>query len=264
MAKDAGSLDAKLLPERFVEDVTFAGRALLSQPQMILVPIVLWTAPVALARLGLMRVGSGGYWFLQILVMLLWFGWCGAERIFFLRRLQQTPVTIGELFGFVPSFMGRFLRLALLMATPFTLAGAVACVVEAPDLFTHLSTIRLVAALVMAVGDFALTFVTPALAFTTRSVWQAVGIGFRMIRQTWPRSALYVLCPPLAVNFVNVIFPMHQLGLRLSVAGFATLLGLVAKGATAAFYLREKPISGPDGAAHLAAGEEPYRTAGRL
>jgi hypothetical protein len=228
------------------------------------VPIVLWTAPVALSRLGLMRAASGPYWSLQILIMLLWVGWCGAERIFFLRRLQQVPVTVGQLFRFVPSFMGRFLRLALLTGIPATLAVAVTCVAMAPDLGKHLDTLRLVAALVMAVGDFALTFVTPALAFTTRSVRQALGIGFRMIRQTWPRSGLYVLCPPLAVNFVNVIFPMHQLSLRLSVAGFATLLGLIAKGATAAFYLREKPISRPDGAAHLSAGEEAYGTVVRL
>ena len=134
----------------------------------------------------------------------------------------------------------------------------------APDLDKHRGTFHLVGALGMVVGDFALTFVTPALAFTTRSVWKALGIGLRMIRQTWPRSGLYVLCPPLAVNFVNVVFPMHQIGLRLSVAAVATLLGLIAKGATAAFYVREKAISCPDGAAHLGAGEAPYATPGRL
>ena len=264
MDEDTGSLDAKLAPERFVEDVTFAGRALLSQPQMILVPVVLWTAPMALAGVGLIRVGSGAHWGLQLLVTLLWLGWCGAERIFFLRRLQQVPVTMGQVFGFIPSFMGRFFTLALLTTIPVGLAVGVAAVAMAPDFDMQSRFFQVVACLIMAVGDFALTFVTPALAFTTRSVWQALGIGFRMIRQTWPRSGLYVLCPPLALNFVNVIFPMHQIGLRLLVAGVATLLGLIAKGATAAFYLREKPISAPDGAAHAPTGEEVYGTAGRL
>src|SRR6266436_2100774 len=52
--------------------------------------------------------------------------------------------------------------------------------------------------------DFALTFVTPALAYTTRSAARGRGIGFAMIRQTWPRCAFYVLCPPLAVNILSV------------------------------------------------------------
>src|SRR3989442_10207954 len=62
--------------------------------------------------------------------------------------------------------------------------------------------------------DFALTFVTPALAFTTRSAWRALGIGLAMIRQTWPRSALYVLCPPLALSVMNYIFPSGGLSLH--------------------------------------------------
>ena len=47
----------------------------------------------------------------------------------------------------------------------------------------------------------------------TRSVWQALLIGFlHDPPDLTRRSGLYVLCPPLAVNFVNVIFPMRQIG----------------------------------------------------
>ena len=44
------------------------------------------------------------------------------------------------------------------------------------------------------VMDFALTFVTPALAYTTRSVVRAWDIGLAMIRQTWPRSGAATCC----------------------------------------------------------------------
>ena len=76
-----------------------------------------------------------------------------------------------------------------------------------------------------------------------------------MIRQTWPRCGLYVLCPPLALNFVNTIYPMHLTSVRLSVTAGLSVVGLLAKGATAAFYLRERPTYGPDGAAHITAAD---------
>ena len=77
-----------------------------------------------------------------------------------------------------------------------------------------------------------------------------------MIRQTWPRCGLYVLCPPLALNFVNAIYPVHLTSVRLVVTAGLTVIGLLAKGATAAFYLRERPTYGPDGAAHITAADE--------
>ena len=48
--------------------------------------------------------------------------------------------------------------------------------------------------------DVALTFVTPALAFRTRRVGEAVSLGLRMIRSDWPSCAAYVLAPPLALE----------------------------------------------------------------
>src|SRR5947199_2861264 len=94
------------------------------------------------------------------------------------------------------------------------------------------------------------TFVTPALAYTTRSAVRSVGIGFAMIGQTWPRSALYVLCPPLALNLLNYIFPVGGLALQLLLTSVVTLVGLLAKGAIAAFYLRERGSYSEDGAAY--------------
>jgi len=77
-----------------------------------------------------------------------------------------------------------------------------------------------------------------------------------MIRQTWPRSALYVLCPPLALNFLNYIFPVGGLVLQSATTCVFTLVGLLAKGAIAAFYLRERGSFGDDGAAYITAEDE--------
>ncbi len=99
----------------------------------------------------------------------------------------------------------------------------------------------------------ALTFVTPALAFTTRSAWRALGIGLAMIRQTWPRSALYVLCPPLALSVMNYIFPSGGVVFHFILTAVLTLVGLVAKGAIAVFYLRERGSYSEDGAAYITA-----------
>ena len=59
-----------------------------------------------------------------------------------------------------------------------------------------------------------------------------------MIRQTWPRSALYVLCPPLALNMLAAMYPTRLPAVVLIRTAALTILALVAKGATARFYLR--------------------------
>ena len=54
-----------------------------------------------------------------------------------------------------------------------------------------------------------------------------------------------MLCPPLALNLINTLYPTHIRGINLLTSAAFTLLALVAKGATAAFYLRQRPVS-PD------------------
>ncbi len=151
--------------------------------------------------------------------------------------------------------LADFLALFLLCGIAFLFFLVPLLGVSAPTKI-HPLRFHLGLALFATAVDFALTFVPSALAFTTRSARRALRIGFQMIRQTWPRCGLYVLCPPLALNFVNTIYPMHLTSVRLIVTAGATVLGLLAKGATAAFYLRERPTYGPDGAAHITAADE--------
>ena len=251
------SLDAKLAPEDFVADVSFAARALLSQPALVIVPVLLWSLPIITAPRSTAGPPHINPWLLLLDfgIVLFSLGWMGAERIFFLRHLQKQPVTVGELLEFVTEFFGRFFRLGLLFGLALFL------VVWQLTIHGHLTKshsvgFRLGLAVFAAVVDFAFTFVPSALAFTTRSAPRALRIGFQMIRQTWPRCGLYVLCPPLALNFVNAIYPVHLISVWLVVTAALAMVGLLAKGATAAFYLRERPTYGPDGAAHITAADE--------
>jgi hypothetical protein len=247
------SLDAKLQPESFVADVSFAARALISQPAVLIVPLLLWCFPIIASAAGKTPHKSPGVLLADLAIVLFWLGWAGAERIFFLRHLEKKPVTLGELLGYCPSFCGRFFKLSVLLGS--AVFGPMLFMIVSRRTAPHALGFKLGIAIFMAL-DFVLTFVPSALAFTTRSVRRSLRIGLQMIGRTWPRCGLYVLCPPLALNFVNTIYPTHLTGVRLVVTAGLTALGLLAKGATAAFYLRERPTYGPDGAAHVTAAEE--------
>ena len=100
--------------------------------------------------------------------------------------------------------------------------------------------------------DFALTFVTPELAFSTRSVRTALKAGLAMIGREWPRSAPYVLVPPLAIWIVFRAVPRSQFHGPVAVTASVAsgLVGFAFKGAIARYYLRQHP-TGEDGAAFI-------------
>ena len=256
--------ESQLARVGFGADLACAARALITQPSVPLVSLA-----VMLLVCG--DSGSGHdsnvrsvvvRSVVRIASMFFLAGWLGVERVFFQRHLQGRPVPLPHLLRLVKPFLGRFVMLAFWfgitsMAVFFSLARVMGMDFNDSGAPMPLSLQVGMAAIAVA-NDFALTFVPPALAYTPRSAWRAVGIGFGMIRQTWPRSALYVLCPPLALNFLNYIFPVGGLALESAITFVVTLVGLVAKGAIAAFYLRERGSYSQDGAAYISAGDEAF------
>jgi hypothetical protein len=246
---DAASLNQSMI---FLGDLSSAATALVRQPSVALVSILFWSAPIVAGALsaGSKRPSLWVTCFTGALG-LFWFGWAGAERIFFLRQLQMKPVSLKHLIALVTSFLGRFFSLALLCG------GALACMALLAVLVgvkprSHPVAFRVCTISFVVALDFALTFVPSALAFSTRSAREALRIGFAMIRQSWPRCGLYVFCPPLALNVANLAGPSHLLwGEQLAITAALTMVGLLAKGATAAFYLRERPSNEEDGAANI-------------
>lgn len=183
-------------------------------------------------------------------------GWVGTERICYLRAFRGKQIRVGELWRLTRAYLGRYSVLGMVAATPLI---ALLIGVSIADVLTESPSERwlggfLVAMYgVFALVDFALTFVTPALAFSTRKVRRALAIGLGMIRSEWPSSAWYVLVPPLAAVVVAQILTRTSdvaIGVQLVISAIATLLNLWFKGATAAFYLRRHDV-GDDGAAFI-------------
>jgi len=62
-----------------------------------------------------------------------------------------------------------------------------------------------------------------------------------------------VLCPPLALSVMNYTFPSGGAVFHFTLTAVLTLVGLVAKGTIAVFYLRERGSYSEDGAAYITA-----------
>lgn len=186
---------------------------------------------------------------LSLAIMVINAGWFGTERICYLRAFRGQSITAPELGRFTRAFIMRYAVLGLIVVVPFVLLLLPAFL----DTRSEGPRTDLLVAMVILITivDLALTFVTPALAFSTRRVRGAIGIGLRMIRSEWPRSAWYILVPPLTVVFVGqTISRVTDVGIAgQAFAGvLAPLVNLWFKGATAAFYLRRHEV-GDDGAA---------------
>ncbi len=245
----------------FGADLGSAARALVSQPSVPLVSLAAGLLP-SLSILSTSKHHSGVLSFINgLLDVVLFFqlGWYGAERVFFQRHFTGKPVTVRHLLRLVRPFMGRFFAAGL----PFGIVLSAFCVfifsVHRPVKGLPLpGWFYLGAGLLGVAMDFALTFVTPALAYTTRSAVRALGLGFGMIRQTWPRCTLYVLCPPLALNLMHMVYPVSNVPVNLVISSVLVFVSLLAKGAIAAFYLRERGTHSEDGAAYITAQDEPH------
>lgn len=197
------------------------------------------------------------------LLSLLLLGWVGTERLWYLRAWQGGRLRPQELLPVTFRYLGRFLVLGalagalyVLLALPALvvvvrraadvgLSGAAAEQVDVSAVVPVWAAVWLLAALVAL--DVAGTFVTPALVYSTWRVREALVLGLRLLRRTWPHAGLYVVAPPLALVLVNqAVAPAWVLGVPAVVA--AALLNLLVKGAVASLYLRAAPLTGPDGA----------------
>lgn len=197
------------------------------------------------------------WWWLFLPAGWFWAGWLGTERIWYLRIFRNASITRSEAWRLTRAFVWRYVRLAvlvllvwspvLIVAAPFPAAGSK----EAENAF-RAADVVVVASIITLFVDFTLTFVTQALAFSTRRVRTALKIGLAMLKQQWPRSAWYAAVPPLAVIILVRLFQpaaVNQL-VQIIMSVAATLLNVWFKGATAAFYVRNVEV-GDDGAAFL-------------
>jgi hypothetical protein len=180
-------------------------------------------------------------------------GWFGTERIWYLRIYRGHPISPIELLKFTCAFMGRFVRLALLigvLAIPLEIIFWIVGWTNEPGNLEVSSSMVWTTAAVSVLIDFTLTFVTPAIVFSTRKAVEALKIGVLMLRTEWPQSAGYALVPSLALFVLVPVTSPDSLnsGVQMLIGVGCVLLNLWFKGATVAFYLRRHEV-GDDGAA---------------
>ena len=224
----------------FLRDFIAAVGAWGKQPALPLISVLVWAGPGFIPDETALLV-------VELLILLFSAGWAGTERIWYLRAFRGVGIRPTEAWNLTWSFVGRFVRLGLLVF----LALMPALVIG----YWNTSLMLLAIAILGVPIDTALTFVLPALSYSTNSVGAALRIGLRMIRTEWPASAVYVLLPPLAMLAAVRVLPASKVGVagRIGITVATTLLYIAFKGATAAFYLRRHDI-GRNGAAFM---EEP-------
>ena len=251
-----GLLSGEVSPWReFAGDLKVAGLAWVRAPALPIVTMVI----AGLIGLGI-QASNGGLKFIAEILAFLSLGFYGTQRIWYLRLFRGQPLKMGEVLPLTWKFLGRFLTLGFLTGLPLLLFYFVyvnAWVVSAArrGAVLHKPLVWYVLPLALTIGiDFLLTFVTPALAYSTRSAVEALHFGLRMIRTTWPSAVFYVFFPPLALQLL-VFQPERVIGSRavyVSAAAIAALINLLFKGAVAAFYLRYVDGVGDSGAAEAA------------
>ncbi|HVF54280.1 MAG TPA: hypothetical protein VNC78_11855 [Actinomycetota bacterium] len=188
-------------------------------------------------------------------VLLFWVGWVGTERIWYLRLFRGKELPAAEALAMTWQFLGRYLLLALITGVPAAALYALGIwaaggfgsdprPTEPPVMAAGLLAVLLV--------GFALTFIAPALAFTTRQIRAAGRIGFRMLSEGWPRTFSYALIPSIALAFVTYapsLLAPDSLAYQLPGVVVMALLSTLFRGGIAAYYLRYMEV-GDEGAAY--------------
>jgi hypothetical protein len=185
--------------------------------------------------------------FIYFLVSVFEIGFAGTQRVWFVRASQGQRMNRSEVWRATWSFFGRYFALVLFSFPVVILLLALS--------LHHVGRYRIMLYLGIFLIEVLATFVTPALAFSTRRLRIAIPTGFRMLRSSWPQSAWYALAPPLTILFISFDFVRRSAGIAAAVviSGLVVpILHLWARSATAFFYLRLVPAVGPDGAAFLA------------
>lgn len=230
---------AERIGSQFVRDLRWSLRSWVAAPWFVLVAAGVWGACAGIdLKLPILSVP----------VTLVVAGFYGTEWVFYFRRLAGRDLLPHEVPREVWGYIGRFVRLGLIVFMPMLVillatfvatdrampAGGHAASVALEDRF------RVIFIAYEVFVDVLLTFVSPALVYSTTSAREAITSGLSRLRRTLPSSALYALTPGLSLSLVAFVIPRSALGaggtIGLAIAG--GVLGLAFKGAIAPYYLR--------------------------
>jgi hypothetical protein len=216
--------------------------AMRSAPLLVVFTVLVFGVTNYIGLAGDVSHGAAQVWLnvlwgaLQLVVL----GFVGTQRAWFQDAFRGEKLRADEVTSLTIGYMRRFVELALLIVIPFV---PVAMVVTSSDPDSRPGPVLIAAIAILL--DVTLTFVVPALALTTSSVWQALRIGRQMISTTWPTCAWYVLLP--GVTFASLVFVLPKSStvkvVDLIGAVLFPVIALWFKGAILAFYLRHAPAA---------------------
>ena len=168
-------------------------------------------------------------------------GFLGTQRVWFLYAQQDQVMTGKDIWSLSWRFFWRFVRLGLLAGFLDSLLVAVV------RPWTGHNALIWSTAIVGLVGDVLLTFVVPALVFTTDSVTQAGKLGLSLLARSWRQSWPYLLTPGLTLVSVGQVWGSRGSAFvpAVVIATVGSVLGLWFKGAIVRHYLRWVPKTEP-------------------
>jgi len=218
----------------FVADLRQALGVWSRQPLLPIISILFWTLPAAVR-------GSDAAYFVISIAGFLFLGWPGTEREWYRRAFSGETFPPSEIWPTSRRFFGPFFRLGLLLS-PIVVPLIFALALWAQDAPLVAIGVPLILFFILDVG---LTFVTPALTFSTSSARSALSIGLSMLQSHWPAAAPYALTPALIfiLGTQSLLEPTVGAGGAVVGTAVAGLFSLALKGATVAFYLRHRAVA---------------------
>jgi hypothetical protein len=226
---------------QFLQDLSWGVRTWRAEPSVpVIVGLVFATGTYSFYIPGIVL-------FLLFPLRLAVIGFHAVPWGFYLRASEGRTLPWNEMTGVIWRYFRRFFRLGVIVlffaAVPLLLIAALAVhgksytgsVAKALPLWYWFA-----AALVSVTVDVALTFVSPALVYSTDRAMEALSYGFRFISETWPSTVFYVLTPGITIVAIGIALPSSTVGVggKVAIAGVAAVIGFAFKGAIAARYLR--------------------------
>jgi hypothetical protein len=193
---------------------------------------------VVLFGIGLLPAGGPGG-LIGAILGLLGLGWLGTERLWYRRIFDGIGISVAELWSATWRYFPRFLIFSLLGAV--VLVPTVVWTLIKGE-FTDATAFALSVSL--AIASVLVTFMLPALAFTSRRVRDGLRIGLRILKEDWRGCRWYALFPAgasLAAARLSV--------LEVAVPGpvwtsLATVAIVAFDGAVVRYYLRRQAAGG--------------------
>lgn len=186
------------------------------------------------------EVGSAdpGLALLLLVVSTVELGWFGTEREVYRRVWAGDGEPGADLLRLTLRYIGRFLRLGLLIGWPVALG-----LVVAPESLAAGSAVVLVATMAAYVVA---TFATCELAYRTTSAAEAARQGIATVREHWSTVRWHVLIPPVFVVTFGAAVGASELPLaaRALLGALTTLSALAMKGAIAHRWLLLHGVAG--------------------